>query len=62
MLQVINAQTTALNKINGRVDHDKMADIHVTVGVRNLAHLDKLMDAVKNVPDIYEVKRANGWF
>ncbi|EPC74911.1 GTP pyrophosphokinase [Lacticaseibacillus paracasei subsp. paracasei Lpp126] len=46
--------------MNGRVDHDKMADIHVTVGVRNLAHLDKLMDAVKNVPDIYEVKRANG--
>lgn len=60
VLQVLNAQTKALNNINGRVDHDKMADIHVTVGVRNLAHLDKLMDAVKNVPDIYEVKRANG--
>ena len=60
VLQVLNAQTKALNNINGRVDHDKMADIHVKVGVRNLAHLDKLMDAVKNVPDIYEVKRANG--
>ncbi|MCG4282502.1 ACT domain-containing protein, partial [Lacticaseibacillus saniviri] len=60
VLQALNAQTKNLNNVNGRVDHDKMADIHVTVGVRNLAHLDKLMDSVKNIPDIYEVKRDNG--
>ena len=60
VLQALNAQTKSLNNVNGRVDHDKMADIHVTVGIRNLAHLDKLMDAVKNIPDVYEVKRENG--
>ena len=58
VLQALNAQTKSLNNVIGRVDHDKMADIHVTVGIRNLAHLDRLMDAVKNIPDIYEVKRA----
>lgn len=60
VLQVLNAQTKNLNNINGRVDHDQMADIHVTVGINNLAHLDHMIDAIKNIPDIYEVKRANG--
>ncbi|KRM88153.1 RelA/SpoT family protein [Lacticaseibacillus thailandensis] len=60
VLQVLNAQTKNLNNINGRVDHDKMADIHVTVGINNLAHLERIMEAIKNVPDIYEVKRTNG--
>ncbi|WP_262314728.1 RelA/SpoT family protein [Lacticaseibacillus parakribbianus] len=60
VLQTLNAQTKSLTNINGRVDHDKMADIHVTVGIRNLAHLERMMDAIKNVPDIYEVKRKQG--
>ncbi|WP_225047136.1 RelA/SpoT family protein [Lacticaseibacillus kribbianus] len=60
VLQTLNAQTKSLTNINGRVDHDKMADIHVTVGIRNQAHLERLMDAIKNVPDIYEVKRKQG--
>ncbi|WP_407890966.1 RelA/SpoT family protein [Lacticaseibacillus sp. N501-2] len=60
VLQTLNAQTKNLNNVVGRVDHDKMADIHVTVGIRNLAHLDRMMDAVKNIPDIYEVKRTKG--
>ncbi|MCH4170463.1 MAG: bifunctional (p)ppGpp synthetase/guanosine-3',5'-bis(diphosphate) 3'-pyrophosphohydrolase [Lactobacillus sp.] len=60
VLQTLNAQTKNLNNINGRVDHNKMADIHVTVGVNNAAHLERLIDSVKNIPDIYEVKRAQG--
>ncbi|WP_179395502.1 RelA/SpoT family protein [Lacticaseibacillus absianus] len=60
VLQTLNAQSKNLTNINGRVDHDKMADIHVTVGIRNLAHLDRMMDAIKNIPDIYEVKRKQG--
>jgi GTP pyrophosphokinase len=58
VLQVLNAQTKNLNNINGRVDHDQMADIHVTVGISNLAHLDRMIDAIKNIPDVYEVKRS----
>ncbi|WP_155287228.1 RelA/SpoT family protein [Lacticaseibacillus zhaodongensis] len=60
VLQVLNAQTKNLNNINGRVDHDQMADIHVTVGINNLHQLDHMIDAIKNIPDVYEVKRANG--
>lgn len=60
VLQVLNTQTKNLNNINGRVDHNKMADIHVTVGVSNAAHLDRMISSIKNIPDVYEVKRAQG--
>lgn len=60
VLQTLNAQTKSLNNINGHVDHNKMADIHVTVGVNNAQHLERLLDSIKNIPDIYEVKRAQG--
>lgn len=60
VLQTLNSQTKNLTNVNGRVDHDKMADIHVTVGIPNLGALAHMMDAIKNIPDIYEVKRAQG--
>ncbi|MFD1428644.1 RelA/SpoT family protein [Lacticaseibacillus mingshuiensis] len=60
VLQVLNLHSKNLSNVSGRVDHDKMADVHVTVGIRNLADLDHLMDAIKNVPDVYEVKRSKG--
>ena len=60
VLQTLNAQTKNLTNVNGRVDHDKMADIHVTVGIPNLASREHMMDAIKNIPDIYEVKRSQG--
>ncbi len=60
VLQTLNSQTKNLTNVNGRVDHDKMADIHVTVGIPNLGALEHMMDSIKNIPDIYEVKRAQG--
>ncbi|MGJ5607594.1 bifunctional (p)ppGpp synthetase/guanosine-3',5'-bis(diphosphate) 3'-pyrophosphohydrolase [Latilactobacillus sakei] len=60
VLQVLNAHSKQLNNVMGRIDHDKMADIHVTVGIRNIDHLERIMEAVKNIPDVYEVKRVQG--
>lgn len=60
VLQTLNAGSKNLNNVNGRVDHNKMANIYVTVGVRNAQHLDKIIDSLKNIPDVYEVKRAQG--
>jgi GTP pyrophosphokinase len=35
-----------------------MAVIHASVGVRNKQHLQLIMDALKNIPDVYVVKRV----
>ena len=60
VLQTLNSQSKNLNNVNGRVDHNKMANIYVTVGVRNAQHLERIIDSLKNIPDVYEVKRAKG--
>ncbi|GEL14057.1 (p)ppGpp synthase hydrolase RelA [Lapidilactobacillus concavus DSM 17758] len=60
VLQTLNAQSKHLNNVNGRVDHNKMANIYVSVGVANHAHLEKIIESLKNIPDVYEVKRARG--
>ncbi|MFC6465480.1 RelA/SpoT family protein [Marinilactibacillus sp. GCM10026970] len=57
VLQVINSQTGNLNNVNGRIDNNKMAIIRVTIGIQNLAELEKIVDKVKSIPDVYSVKR-----
>ncbi|KPN81376.1 GTP diphosphokinase [Apilactobacillus kunkeei] len=46
-----------INSIEGKVDHDKTAVISLKVGVRNLEQLDMIIDHLKNIPDVYVVKR-----
>ena len=60
VLQLLNGKSKNLNNVNGRVDHNKMAHIYVSVGVRNQTHLESIIDGLKNIPDVYEVKRAQG--
>lgn len=58
VLQAINNTTRQLNSINGRIDHNKMATIDVTVGIRDKVHLQRVIDNIKRVPDVYVVKRT----
>ncbi|ANK64614.1 RelA/SpoT family protein [Loigolactobacillus backii] len=59
VLQNLNSQTKNLTSVSGKVDHDNMATIHVTVAITNLAHLTRLIDSIKNIPDVYSVRRAS---
>lgn len=59
VLQALNAKTKQLNNIVGQVNHE-VANIHVTIGITDLNHLETILDALKNIPDIYEVKRVKG--
>lgn len=58
VLQAINNTTKQLNSINGRIYHNKMATIDVTVGIRDKVHLQRVIDNIKRVPDVYVVKRT----
>ncbi|WP_208559650.1 RelA/SpoT family protein [Marinilactibacillus kalidii] len=57
VLQVINSQTGQLSNVNGRIDNNKMAIIRLTIGIQNLLELEKIVDKVKSIPDVYSVKR-----
>lgn len=58
VIKVTNNNTKYLTSVNGRVDHDGLVLISLSVGVRNAQHLDQLMSSLNNIPDVYDVKRA----
>lgn len=58
VLHTINNNTRFLTSVNGKVDHNRMATISASVGVRNIEQLNIIMDALKNIPDVYVVKRV----
>ena len=58
VLRSINNSTKYLNSVNGKVDHNKMVTISLTIGVRNLQQLQLIMDSLKNIRDVYVVKRV----
>lgn len=58
VLKSINNNTKYLNSVNGKVDHDKVVTISASMGIRNRTHLQRIMDNLKNIPDVYVVKRT----
>lgn len=57
VLRMINNSTKDLTSINGKGDHNKMVIISVSLGIRNRWELQRIMDNIKNIPDVYVVKR-----
>lgn len=57
VLQVINSLTSQLNNVHGKIDNNKMAIIRITIGIQNLNELERIVDKVKSIPDVYSVKR-----
>ncbi len=57
ILQVINAQTKKISNVNGKVDRNKIATIQITISIENLAELERIVDKIKTIPDVYNVKR-----
>lgn len=58
VLQTINNTTKNLSSVMGRVDNNKMATIEVTVSIKDNIHLQRLIDNLKKIPDVYVVKRT----
>ncbi|MGY3707759.1 RelA/SpoT family protein [Granulicatella adiacens] len=58
VLNVINSTTKSLNSGNGKVDANKMATISVNIGIMNTQQLDFIVDKIKQIPDVYSVRRV----
>ncbi len=57
VLTAVNNVTKTVSSVNGQVDNNKMATISLLVGIRNLEQLERLINAIKNVHDVYLVER-----
>ncbi|MGY3750069.1 RelA/SpoT family protein [Vagococcus acidifermentans] len=60
ILTVVNATTKNLLGVEARPTKNKMAVIHLTVAIQNLSHLERIVDKIKSVPEVYSVRRTNG--
>jgi len=60
VLQVVSTQTKNLVSVDAKPTKDKMASIHLALGIHDINHLTLLVDKIKSIPDVYAVRRTNG--
>lgn len=58
VLNVINSMTKSLQSVNGKLDANKMAQVTLKIGIQNLEQLDYIVDKLKQIPDVYSVRRV----
>jgi GTP pyrophosphokinase len=57
VLQAVNEAKTNISAVSGKTDRNKMATINMTIMIHNVSHLQKVVDRIKQIPDIYSVRR-----
>jgi GTP pyrophosphokinase len=57
VLQAVNEVKTNISAVSGKTDRNKMATINMTILIHNVSHLQKVVERIKQIPDIYSVRR-----
>jgi len=58
IMQIVSETKTNILAVSGRADREKMATIHLTISISNISHLHKVVERIKQTPDIYSVQRV----
>ena len=56
---MLNSLTPNINNLSGKVNEDNIAHIYATVAVNNSAKLDRILAKLRDIPDVYETRRAD---
>ncbi|MFE8703494.1 RelA/SpoT family protein [Cytobacillus sp. FJAT-54145] len=57
VLQAVNETKTNISAVSGKSDRNKMATINMSIAIVNVNHLQKVVERIKQIPDIYAVRR-----
>ena len=57
VLQAVNETKTNITAVAGKSDRNKMAIIHMTISIKNTGHLQKVVERIKQISEIYSVRR-----
>ncbi|MGX7030377.1 RelA/SpoT family protein [Vagococcus zengguangii] len=60
VLNIVNSATKNLMGVEARQGKNNTATIQLRVSIKNLSHLERLVDKIKSVPDVYSVRRTKG--
>ena len=58
VMQAVSEAKINILAVTGRADREKIATIHLTIAISNIAALHKVVDKIKQQPDIYSVQRV----
>ena len=57
VLQAVNESKTDISAVSGKTDRNKMVTITMSISILNVSHLQKIVDRIKQIPDVYAVRR-----
>ncbi|WP_100331684.1 RelA/SpoT family protein [Bacillus xiapuensis] len=57
VLQAVSESKTNISAVSGRSDRNKVAKIDMALYIHNVNHLHKVVEKIKQIPDIYSVRR-----
>lgn len=57
VLQAVAETKTNINAVSGKSDKNKMATINMSISIQNISHLQRVVDRIKSISDIYSVRR-----
>lgn len=57
ILETVSGTKTNITAVSGRTDRNKMATIMMSISIQNISHLHKVVDRIKQIPDVYAVRR-----
>lgn len=57
VLQMVAETKTNMSAVSGKSDRNKVATINMSISITNISHLQKVVDRIKQIPDIYSVRR-----
>jgi guanosine-3',5'-bis(diphosphate) 3'-pyrophosphohydrolase len=57
VLQAVAETKTNINAVSGKSDKNKMARINMSISIQNISHLQRVVDRIKQISDIYSVLR-----
>ena len=57
VMMVVAETKTPIVAVSGKADRESIAKINMTIKITNIAHLHRIVDRIKQVPDIYSVER-----
>lgn len=58
VMMVVAETKTQIAAVNGRTDREHIARINMTIKITNITHLFRIVDRIKQIPDIYSVERV----
>ncbi|MFC7060741.1 RelA/SpoT family protein [Halobacillus seohaensis] len=58
VLQSVNETKTNITAVSGKSDRNKMATINITILIQNTDHLRKIVERIKQIHDVYTVRRV----